>query len=214
MTLIAARPTADHATHFARLAQIASDDMFTHFFGSRARAALESMFLARENDNSHAHTTFLLEAEEVAGMLQAYPAALARQHEARTLWLYLRYAAWQLPRALVVGFMLRDILDFLGGNLDDEDFYIAFLAVYPPYRGRGHSKTLLKEAERLATLHGCSRLSLDVDERNHIARAAYQRFGFATVAHSKEVKIEGERHRVLRLSKRIAPKPAPTAPAK
>ena len=126
MTLIAAQPTAEQAAHFAALAQIAADEIFTHLFGSRARATLESMFQARDNDNSHAHATFLLEDEAIAGMLHAYPATLARQHEARTLWLYLWHAAWQLPRALVVGWMLREILDFLGSNLDDEDFYIVF----------------------------------------------------------------------------------------
>ena len=213
MTLAAAKPTKEHASHFAQLAQIASDDMFTHLFGARARAVLEEMFPLRDNDGSHVHTTFLLDGEAVAGMLHAYPAAIARQSETRTLWLYLRYAAWQVPRALTVGFLLRDILGFLGGNLADDDFYIAFLAIYPSYRGRGHSKTLLKEAERLAVLQGSSSLTLDVDERNHIARAAYDRVGFKQIAHSKEVALEGERFAVLRLSKPIEPSPATMAPA-
>ncbi len=213
MRLAPAAPTADEARHFAQLAQIAGDDVFTHLFGSRARAVLEAMFLLRDNDSSHAHTTFLHEDEAIAGMLQACPAAVARRRETRTLWLYLRYAAWQIPRALVVGFLLRDLLDFLGGSLEDDDFYILFLAIYPAYRGRGHSKTLLQEAERLAAFHDCSRLTLDVDEGNDIARAAYARAGFLQIARSKEVEIEGERHRLLRLAKPIAPSPAGPAPA-
>ena len=213
MTLVPAQPAAEQAAHFARLAQIAGDEIFTHFFGSRAETVLASMFRRRENDNSHAHTAFLLEEDAIAGMLQAYTASDARQQAPRTLWLYLRYAAWQLPRALVLGFMLRDILDFLNRDLDDEDFYIVFLALYPPYRGQGHSKTLLREAERRAVLRGCRRLILDVDERNHVALAAYSRVGFEQIAQSKKVELAGERIGLLRLAKPVAPSPAPMAPA-
>lgn len=213
MSLIPAEPTREEARHFARLAQMASDDMFSQFFGSRASAVLESMFRLRDNDGSYVHTAFLLEDDAIAGMLHAYPAAITRQQESRTLWLYLRYAAWQIPRALAQGFLLRDLLDFLGRNLDEGDFYIAFLALYPACRGKGHSKTLLHEAERLGSASGCSHLTLDVDERNEIARAAYHRFGFEQVARSKQVELEGERFGLLRLSKPLTPNPAPTAPA-
>lgn len=213
MTLVKAEPTAEQAAHFARLAQIASDQLFSHLFGSRARIVLESMFLRRDNDNSYHYTRFLLEGESIAGMLHAYPAADARRHAARSSWLYLRYAAWQLPRALALGFMLRDLLEFLASNLDDGNFYIAMLAIYQPYRGRGHSKTLLIQAERLAAARGLTRLALDVDERNRIALAAYRRAGFKQFAQSKKVTLEGETWGLLRLAKPLAPSP-PAARAK
>ena len=185
MTLMQAEPTAEHAAHFARLAHIASDGFFSLLLGSRAPIALESMFRRRDNDSSHRYTTFLREGESVAAMLQAYPAAAARLHAGRTGWLYLRYAAWQTPRLLALGFVLRDILAFVGSNLEADDFYIAMLAVYPAFRRRGYSKTLLREAERLAAADGCSRLTLDVDERNEIARAAYRSAGFETISESR-----------------------------
>lgn len=214
MTLIAAQPTSEQASHFARLAQIASDQFFQHLFGSRAGAVLESMFLLRDNDNSHRYTTFLLQDDRIAGMLHGYPATDARRHAARSHWLYLRYAAWQMPRMLALGFLLRDLLDFLGNNLHDGDFYLAMLAIDQPYRGRGQSKTLIQECERRARERGCDRLTLDVDERNHIARAAYARAGFEQWAQSKKVKLEGERFGLLRLVKPIAPKAAPMVPAR
>lgn len=214
MTHIQAAPRAEQAAHFSRLAQIASDDLFSLLFGARAEAVLASMFLRRDNDNSHAYTTFLLAGDAIAGMLHAYPAADARRHAARSVWLYLRFAAWQLPRALALGFVLRDILDFVGGNLEADDFYIAMLAIYPAFRGCGHSKRLLKAAEGRAAASGCARLTLDVDERNHIARAAYRSAGFQQVARSKAVELGGERFAVLRLAKPLAPIPQPMAPAK
>jgi len=204
MTLLKAEPKSEYAAHFARLAQIASDQFFTHIFGSRADAVLESMFRQRDNDLSHAYTSFLLEDGRIAGMLHAYSAADARRYATRSNWLYLRYAALQIPRFLAIGFLLRDILDFLGSNLDDGDFYVAMLAIYPSYRGLGHSKTLLNQAERLAAARGCSRLTLDVDERNHIALAAYQRTGFKQIAQSKRVKLSDENWGLLRLAKPAA----------
>ena len=204
MPLIKAESTAEHAEHFARLAQIASDQFFTHLFGSRAGAVLESMFLQRDNDSSHRYTTFLLEGSSIAGMLHAYPAIESQVQARRSNWLYLRYAAWQLPRLLVVGFACRDILEFLGSGMDDGDLYIAMLALYPSFRGQGHSTTLLNHSERLAATQGCARLTLDVDARNHIARAVYQRAGYQQIAQSKHVDLEGERIKLLRLAKTIA----------
>lgn len=204
MRLFKAAPTAEQAAHFSRLAQIASDELFSRLFGARAQFVLASMFLQRDNDNSHAYTTFLQEGDAIAGMLHAYPAADAGRHAARSVSLFLRYAAWQLPRALVLGFVLRDILDFVGGNLEADDFYIAMLAIYPAFRRFGHSKALLIEAEGRAAANGCARLTLDVDERNHIARAAYRNAGFQQIAQSKAVELGGERFAVLRLAKPLA----------
>ena len=212
MTMISAQPSAEQAAHFARLAQIASDQFFTHLLGSRAQTVLESMFKRRDNDNSHAFTTFLLAEGRIAGLLQAYPAADARRHAARGNWLYFRYGLWQIPRLLVLGYALRELLDFLGSDLETGDFYIAMLALYPAYRGRGHSKTLLAQAETLAAERGCCRLALDVEEGNRIALAAYRRAGFEQIAASKAVALDGDRWRLLRLAKAIAPNSPPTAP--
>lgn len=205
MTLSKAEPTAEQAAHFARLAQIASDQFFSLLFGSRAQTVLESMFRQRDNDNSYLYTRFLLEGDSIAGMLQAYPAADARRNAARSNWMYLRYAGWQLPRALALGFAFRHLLEFLASNLDDGDFYIAMLAIYQPYRGRGRSKTLLNQAERQAAARGLTRLALDVDERNSVALAAYKRAGFEQSAQSKKVTLEGDTWGLLRLTKPIAP---------
>ena len=46
------------------------------------------------------------------------------------------------------------------------------------YRGRGLSKLLLQKAEEIAIALGCCKLTLEVLEGNHIAQAAYKRFGF------------------------------------
>ncbi len=201
MELIAGQPVREQAVHFAKLAEIASDDFFSVLFGSRANAVLEAMFLLPRNDNSHKHTTFLLDDEAIAGMLQAYS---AREARARA-WLYLRFARWQALRALAVALRVSRLLDFVGGNLAPNDFYIAMLALYPAYRGRGCGKRLLQEAEGLAQARGCTRLTLDVEAGNEVARGVYAAAGFQQIDASDEVRLGGEVFRLLRLAKPVEP---------
>ena len=134
-------------------------------------------------------------------MLHAYHARQLNENSWRSLMLLLRHARFQAFRFLAVAFMLRDILGFISADLGERDFYIALLAIYPQFRGRGHSKPLLSQAEALAIAQDCDRLVLDVDESNTVARAAYQSAGFKQIAASKTLRIGEDSFRVLRLAK-------------
>jgi len=203
--IIPAHATSEQSRHFSQLAQIASDDLFTDLFGSRATDVLKFMFLQASNDFSHRYTCFLMAAEDIAGMIHAYPAEQASSQQTRTVWLLLRQARWQIPRFLAVAILLGDILSFPGSNLERGDFYIAFLSLYPQYHGRGHSRMLLNHAQSQAAAHGLSRLVLDVDERNHIAISAYHGAGFQQIAASKKIRFQSQRWGLLRLAKPVAP---------
>ena len=47
------------------------------------------------------------------------------------------------------------------------------------WRGHGLSTEMLREVEEVALQRGCCKLTLEVLEGNHIARKAYEKFGFA-----------------------------------
>lgn len=51
--------------------------------------------------------------------------------------------------------------------------------VAPEFRGQGVSRQLLMRAETIAKERGCCKLTLEVLEGNHIAQAAYKKFGFS-----------------------------------
>ncbi|MDD4965499.1 GNAT family N-acetyltransferase [Halothiobacillus sp.] len=57
--------------------------------------------------------------------------------------------------------------------LNIHDFMVA-----SAYRGRGLSKRLLGKVEETAIELGCSKLTLEVLEGNHVAQSAYRAFGF------------------------------------
>lgn len=200
MSFISAQATGEHAEHFFRLAQMAADELFTLLFGARARPVLHAMFLRERNEFSYRHTRFLLVEGEIAGVLHGFRADEAQAYSRRTLWLMLRQARLQVFRFLFMGIVLRAILDFTEIR-EPGDFYILFVAIYPRFRGRGYSKKLLAEAERMSVERNCVRLSLDVDERNTVARAAYRRAGFEQIRESKKIVIDNEPWRVLRLAK-------------
>jgi len=52
------------------------------------------------------------------------------------------------------------------------------IVVAPAHRGRGVSKQLLAEVERIARERGCCKVTLEVLEGNTLAQSAYRRAGF------------------------------------
>jgi len=54
------------------------------------------------------------------------------------------------------------------------------IAVLPQYRGRGIASEMLKQIEQIARERGCCKLTLEVLEKNHVARGAYEKAGFCS----------------------------------
>ena len=63
------------------------------------------------------------------------------------------------------------------------------LAVRPEHRGRGIGKRLLSAVEKKAASLGCCKLTLEVLEKNHRARAVYKAVGFAEPVYHNEAEL-------------------------
>ena len=63
-------------------------------------------------------------------------------------------------------------------TLDEEDFYLACVAVDEKARGQGIGTFILESSPELARNDGKKKLVLDVDLSNNGARRLYERFGF------------------------------------
>ncbi len=76
-------------------------------------------------------------------------------------------------------FTLFDFVDqiFLA-KLDEDDLYLASVAVDYKCRGKGLGKFILKESLKIAGKNRCKRVVLDVDINNEVALIVYKKFGF------------------------------------
>ena len=82
-----------------------------------------------------------------------------------------------------------DVLDyFVLCDIEDNDFYIAEIAIDESLRGQGLGKSVLLDAIDYARKKDYNRVTLDADFRNSGAKALYERMGFQ-VFKKKQVKI-------------------------
>lgn len=199
--MLSAQASSEHAHHFANLAQIASDDLYTTLLGSRANRVLEGTFQESNNENSYDLTHFLYDGQDVIGMVNGFTRQEKQTIGHRTSSLTMKYAGWRFLQYMALGIYLSEIIDFIGNNLEAGDYYIQMVAIYPQYRGQGHSKKLLAYAQNLAQKNKCQRLVLDVHNENTIAINAYQRVGFTIIDESKTIHVDGKPLSMFRMAK-------------
>lgn len=82
--------------------------------------------------------------------------------------------AWAPPRPVGIAVCFYGFSTFQARPL----LNIHDLAVVPDCRGQGIGPALLAAAEARARERGCCKLTLEVQDGNRRARAAYERFGF------------------------------------
>ena len=104
----------------------------------------------------------LNDEDEIIGMLIIYTSKTSHKFYLKSL------------RLLIV-----DILDhFVLCDIEDNDFYIAEIAIDESMRGKGLGKTVLLDAIEYARKKGYYRVILDADFRNTGAKSLYERMGF------------------------------------
>ncbi|MDI6644749.1 MAG: GNAT family N-acetyltransferase [Methanobacteriaceae archaeon] len=152
------------------------NNLFNFFFGNKDNAAkkIEKLVLAENNTLSHKRImVFTSNNETVQGIL-VY--SCGNEAEKMDEFKVLRQ---NLNLIDVLKFIIMDWLDshFLA-NLNEEDFYLACVAVDEEARGKGIGTFILKQAIEFAKTHGFKRVVLDVDIDNKGAYKLYRRMGF------------------------------------
>lgn len=176
--------------HVARLAEAAARGLFATLLGPGWAAIFASVARHPGHDLSHDKARFLIVHGEVAGLMAGYSTTLKKAEGDRSSWLMARYGWPQLPRLIVHGLPRLPLLRW-HDDLPANAFYVAFLALYPAYRGRGLSRPLLDIAHRQARAEGCAQLALDVATDNPAAIAAYHSYGFRITGTSPVVRAAG-----------------------
>ncbi|GAB4503053.1 MAG: hypothetical protein Fur0043_00450 [Anaerolineales bacterium] len=127
---------------------------------------------------------------QLAGMLASFPGWQFQRRELSIgvgllrlcgLWDVLRLSR----RALSVAHGVETYRD---------EYYLANLAVFPPFQKRGIGSALLEHAENKARQVGLRKCSLIVDLENPTARRLYERWGYRAVMTKTYPGAAGEAH--------------------
>ena len=190
--------TPEEAEHFAELMEMSAPEYFPDLLGRKFKELFRALFLEEENLFSHEHVIFAVYENRIAGMLLGYDWKAKEREEKRTGWLMLK----------ALGFdFLRQLPAFISaasgsGKLEEGDYYISNVAVYPEFRGKGIGKVLMLKAEELAEQSGARRVALDVEKDNENAIRIYKRLGYS-IEREHSIELGGKKYRFYRMVKEL-----------
>jgi ribosomal protein S18 acetylase RimI-like enzyme len=196
-----AKGIPEEAEHFAELMEMSAPEYFPDLLGRKFKELFRALFLEEENLFSHKHVIFAVYENRIAGMLLGYDWKVKEREEKRTGWLMLK----------ALGFdFLRQLPGFISaasgsGRLEEGDYYISNVAVYPEFRGKGIGKALMLKAEELAGQRGARRVALDVEKDNENAIRIYKKLGYSVVR-EHSIELGGRRYRFYRMVSTVTPR--------
>ncbi|WP_258084883.1 GNAT family N-acetyltransferase [Thermococcus thermotolerans] len=176
--------------------KISAPEYFPALLGPKFRKVFERLFIEKANLFSHEHVIFAVYGDQVAGMLLSYDWKAKEREEKRTGWLMLKVLGHDFLKRLPA--FIRATRG--SGRLENGDYYVSNIAVYPDFRGKGIGKALMLEAERLALKCGAERIVLDVEQGNEEAIAFYRRLGYS-VERKHSIELEGKTYEFYRMAK-------------
>ncbi|ASJ09379.1 acetyltransferase [Thermococcus siculi] len=191
-----AKGTEEEAEHFAELMRLSAPEYFPSLLGEKFREFFKIAFMEKGNLFSHEHVVFAMYEGKIAGMLLGYSWKSKSDEEGKTGWLMMKVLGFDFLKRLPAFISARSG----SGKLDENDYYVSNVAVYPEFRGKKIGKALMLKAEGLARESGAKRITLDVERDNEIAIAVYKKLGY-TIEREHEVELEGRKYGFYRMVK-------------
>jgi len=175
----------EDAQDFTNLSLL-SDPVFCHaIFGFGARSVIQNLFRQRKNLFSFEHSYFIEVDGKNAGTILGYDGKSETEESWRTGLLMIKY--------MKMGFFTKipSLLKALSavGRVENNEYYISNLAVYPEFRGHKLGTNLLLRAEEEAKSCGAEKMALDVSVNNQGAIRLYNRLGYSIVGKPRRAKI-------------------------
>ncbi len=154
-------------------------------FGKDADRIISTAFTETDHDLSYENVTFAERANAVVGMILAYTTAAHRRSSRDPLH---RAAGKLRLRMRIVEVFLAPVMR-VNDSIEDNDYYLQFIAVDQNTRVGGVGSVLLDEFERQARAAGSRRLSLDVSIGNDTAIEFYKNRGWSVDFEWPEVRL-------------------------
>lgn len=181
--------------HYVTLALSTGDSFLNSLLGTETRKTLSELYLDGDSLFSHKHTKFMINGENVGGMILSYPAKISPKGMLKTALRILKNS----PRTLFT--RLGDLLKAktLFGPIKKSDYYICFLAVHPQFRNLGLASKMLEHAKEESLKNGCKRIILEVESENTNAIKFYKKRGFKRLCLIK-VEIKSKEHSYFKMA--------------
>jgi ribosomal protein S18 acetylase RimI-like enzyme len=177
------KPYDDDASDCARLLYISAPDVFSYSLTENQSKLHELLRLfVTIPGNMHSRENIIVEEEDgrIRGMILAYPARdmkrLAR-NTAKCFREMIRIAGFRDVLRMILRLPINRYLPVT----EDDGLFVANLAVFEEYRGKGVAVRLLQRAQATAAGKGLRKLTLVVETDNSRAKRVYEKFGFRGV---------------------------------
>ncbi|HML04143.1 MAG TPA: GNAT family N-acetyltransferase [Methanobacterium sp.] len=152
-------------------------ETFNFYFQNKEKASKKILELVKRDNNTLGFQNIYVITENnennILGILVAVKSNqtslindFRANFKALNLWDALKFSIFNLVDLLILA------------KLEDNDLYLASVAVDDSCRGKGIGTLILEKSLELARDMGCKRVVLDVDLKNEGALRLYERFGF------------------------------------
>lgn len=197
-TVRPARPTIEEGLLYARYLNEAAEGAFRVLLGKVYDQVIAEAYLSPGHDLSYDTAVFAERSGRIAGMASGYT---SQQHEQSSDEPLRRAAGFRMVRMVALSMLGRRLKRFIKA-VPDGDYYLLAVAVDGQHRGAGIGSTLLDYSEDRARAAGCTRIVLDVGEKNAGARRLYERRGMRVETRSPSI-IFAPGSRACRMVKRL-----------
>ena len=189
----------EDAEDFSQLALFTAPTFLPYLFGSDVRNSMKKLFQCKRNYFSFEHSYFIELNGKIAGMALLYSYEEKKREYSRTFLLGLKYLKWHFFAQLSPFLKSERIM----AQITEGDCYLAFIAVYPEFRGRGLGTKLLGVIEEEAKRIGSRRVALDVEISDEGAIKLYKRLGYDIERKAPIFKIKDKNFELFNMSKNI-----------
>lgn len=164
----------------SRLTQLSMGELADYLFGRvhlSVDEILAGLFSLEGNRFSRGAANLAEMDDEPVGLLVSFPGReSARRNIVTGVSLFKLCGLSDLLRLSARALSIAE-----GVETRRDEYYLANLAVFPAFQGRGVGSSLLAHAEHKARGTGLKKCSLIVDTENPAARRLYERFGYRVV---------------------------------
>ena len=187
----------EDAQDFTNLLSLSAPIFFTVIYGSDVSSVIQNLFRQPKNLFSFEHSYFIEVEGTKAGMILGYDWKTKREEEWRTGLLMIKYMKLRFFARILS--LLKALS--LTGKVEDNEYYVSNIAVYPEFRGANLGTNLLLRMEEEAKSCGATKMALDVEADNQGAIKLYNRLGYSVVGKPRRAKIDRKNFTLVRMCK-------------